>query len=92
LLFGAELSTAGQALGRLTGFTLLALALGCWPKLGADTKSAIRALLVFSLLTTVYLIYLGVGRELVGILLWPAAAGHAALTILLSRSWLSGSR
>ena len=34
LLFGAELSAAGQVLGRLTGFTLLALALGCWPGLG----------------------------------------------------------
>ena len=44
--------------------------------------SAIRALLVFSLLSAVYLVYLGVGRELVGILLWPAASGYAALTIL----------
>ena len=34
LLFGAELSEAGNALGRLAGFALLALALACWPKLG----------------------------------------------------------
>jgi hypothetical protein len=32
LIFGAELSEPGQALGRLTGIVLLGFALACWPK------------------------------------------------------------
>jgi hypothetical protein len=92
LLFGTELSGGGQALGRLTGFALLALVLACWSGIGAEARSALRALLLFSLLTTIYLRLSGGGRELVVILLWPAAAGHAVLTILLARSWLSGPR
>jgi hypothetical protein len=88
LLFGAEFSDAGQGLRRLAGFALLALALACWPRLGAEVRSAVRALLVFSLLTAVYLVYLGVRCQSVGILLWPAAALHAALTVLLVREWL----
>lgn len=87
LLFGAEMSGGGQALGRLTGFALLALALACWPGGGADVRSALRALLVFSLLVTLYLAYLGIAGALAGILLWPAVALHAALTILLGRDW-----
>src|SRR5690348_11127029 len=74
LLFGAELSDAGQALGRLAGFALLAFALACWPGGGAASRSALRALLVFSLLTTIYLVYVGVGGALVGVLLWPTVA------------------
>ena len=42
LLLGAELSSPGQALGRLAGIALLALSLACWR---AEKKSAIRALI-----------------------------------------------
>jgi hypothetical protein len=87
LMFGAEFSAPGQALGRLAGFALLALAFPCWPTLRADRKSALRALVVFSLLSAIYLIYLGVGRGLAGPLLWPAAAIHAALAMILIREW-----
>jgi hypothetical protein len=92
LVFGAGFSPAGQALGRLAGFSLFALALACWPRLGADRVSSIRALLLFSLLSAIYLIYLGVHRGLVGPLLWPAVALHAALTIMLIRGWFVGSQ
>jgi hypothetical protein len=94
LLFGAELSGGGQALGRLAGFALLALSLACWRGRGAASGSvaALRALLVFSRLTTIYLVYLGVRGEQVGILLWPAAALHAALTVPLVRGWLTIAR
>jgi hydrogenase/urease accessory protein HupE len=76
LLFGAELSDAGQALGRLAGFALLALALACWPTRGTTSGPvpALPALLVFGLLTTIYLVYLGFGSELVGPLLGPVPA------------------
>jgi hypothetical protein len=92
LLFGAELSGAGLALGRLAGFALLALALACWPGGAADVRSALLALLVFSVLTTVYLAYLGISGALIGILLWPAVALHGVLTILLARGWLASAQ
>jgi len=36
-----------------------------------------------------YLIYLGLGGQWPGILLWPAVAVHAVLTILLARAWFN---
>jgi hypothetical protein len=40
-------------------------------------------MLIYNTLVTIYLAYLGIGGELVGILLWPAVALHAVLTGLL---------
>jgi hypothetical protein len=40
-------------------------------------------MLTYSLLVTLYLLYLGVRGEWVGPLLWPAVAVHTALTMLL---------
>jgi hypothetical protein len=34
VLLGADLSSAGQAVGRIAGFALLSLGLACWPKGG----------------------------------------------------------
>jgi hypothetical protein len=45
-------------------------------------------LLIYNLLVTLYLLYLGIGGKLVGVLLWPAVALHAMLAILIVRSWL----
>jgi hypothetical protein len=45
-------------------------------------------MLCYSLLVTLYLAYLGIRGEWVGVLLWPAVAIHAILTILLVRAWL----
>jgi hypothetical protein len=92
LLFGAEFSGPGPALCRLAGFALLALAYACWPRLRADRKSAIQALVVFSLLSAIYLFYLGIGRGLAGPLLWPAGAIHAALAMILIRESFKISR
>ena len=93
LLFGSELSAAGDALGRLAGFALLALALACWagPGIAAQSIAAFRALLLFSVLTTVYLLYLGIGSGPVGPLLWPASALHAGVAIFLGRGLLRTS-
>jgi hypothetical protein len=49
--------------------------------------ATVRALLVYNLLATIYLIYLGFATNLTGILLWPAVAMHAILTVLLGRAW-----
>jgi hypothetical protein len=50
-----------------------------------QTDPARRGLLVFSVLTTALLAYLGLATQLVGPLLWPAAALHAVVTTLLAR-------
>jgi hypothetical protein len=90
-LLGAELSEPGRALGRFAGSALLSLGLACWPGVRGEepTAAALRAMLMYSLLTTIYLLYLGIASDLAGMLLWPAVAFHAAATILLGRAWLS---
>lgn len=87
LLLGAELSEAGRVLGRLAGITLLALVAACWPghMVSGGVNPARRGLLVFSVLTTAFLVYLGLATQLAGPLLWPAAALHAVVSIFLAR-------
>jgi len=85
LIFGAELSEAGQALGRLAGIALIGFALATCAAPASASQPAVRALLIYNLLATIYLGYLGVATALVGILLWPAIALHAFLLILLGR-------
>jgi hypothetical protein len=94
LLLGEAVSGAGMALGRVAGFALLGLGLACWPGLESARANnpALRALLTYNLLRTVYLAYLGIGGRSVGSLLWPAVAIHAALTVLLARAWLAAVR
>ena len=41
-------------------------------------------MLTYNLLVTIYLAFVGLSTEFVGVLLWPAAALHAALTVLLA--------
>ena len=63
LLLGDGVSGAGMALGRVAGFALLSLGLACWSRLdsaGANTP-ALRAMLTYNLLATLYLAYLGIG-------------------------------
>ncbi len=88
LLFGAQVAGAGSVMSRIAGMGLIALGLACWPgrDLGNGT-GALRAMLVYSLLATLYLAYLGVGGEWTGVLLWPAVAVHALLSVLLARAW-----
>ena len=86
LLLGGDLSPAGVALGRLAGFALLALGIACWPR-GSAAGGPASAMLAYSLLAALYLLALGFGGALVGILLWPAVVVHAAFTFLLIRAW-----
>ena len=89
LLFGAEIAGAGVVMSRIAGISLLALGLACWPGRDAGSRAdrALRAMLSYSLLATLYLGYLGTVGEWVGILLWPTVGLHAAVTILLARAW-----
>jgi hypothetical protein len=93
LLLGVELSEPGQVIGRLGGFALLALVLACWSGAGAQSMatSSLRALLVFSVLVALYLVYLGIGSRLVGPLLWPAMVLHSVVAICLAGIWVNTS-
>jgi hypothetical protein len=91
LIFGAELSEAGQALGRLGGIAMVGfgLAAGSAPTV-SQPASVVRALAIYSILAAIYLGYVGLAGKLVGLLLWPAVALHAIFPVLLGRAWQRG--
>jgi hypothetical protein len=67
LLLGADLAVAGIAVGRVAGIALLSLGLACWLSRRALNKAAaLAAMLTYNLLVTAYLMYLGLGGQLVG--------------------------
>ena len=89
LLLGVDLSGVAIAIGRCFGIALLALGWACWPG-GQPVESgspAVRAMLLYNVLIASYLVYLGAARDLVGLLLWPAAALHAVVAIALIWTW-----
>src|SRR5262245_13822889 len=91
LLFGADIDSTAVALARVAGIALCSLSLGCWMgrrEAGAKTPSLV-AMLTYNILVAPYLLYLGIGSELVGILLWPAVVVHAAFTLLFAYSLVS---
>jgi hypothetical protein len=81
LLFAAEISGAGVTMSRLAGVALVGLGIACWP--GTDTRWALNGMLTYSGLAMLYLVWIGVRREVVGLLLWPAVVVHAMLVVLL---------
>ena len=89
LLLGTGVSGVGIALGRVAGFALLSLGLACWPGVdsGGAKSPALRGLLTYNLLATIYLAYLRIGGQWVGSLLSLAVAIHAVMTFLLARAW-----
>jgi hypothetical protein len=93
LLLGAVLAGAGIAVGRVAGMALLSLELACWmSRKDANKTAALAAMLTYNLLVAAYLMYLGYGGELVGILLWPAITIHAVLTLLFAYVWFNGQQ
>jgi len=86
LLFGAEIMGAGIVIARIAGISLIALGIACWP--GSKPRWALYGMVTYSTLAMVYLVYVGLtgGR---GILLWPAVAVHAVLSLLLVLSSLT---
>jgi hypothetical protein len=84
LLFGAAIAGAGVLASRFAGISLIGLGVACWPR--GEVKQALLAMLIYNLLVTCYLVFLGLGGAWAGILLWPAAGGHAVLTLLLGRA------
>ena len=68
LLLGARPSGAGLAMSRVAGIALLGLGLACWPDRDViASRAPLRAMLVYNVLATLYLLFLG--------------GAHAVLTI-----------
>jgi hypothetical protein len=89
LLLNADVSGVCIVLGRVCGFGLLSFGLACWPDRKAAGKfgCAFWAMLIYSVLCTLYFLYLGIGGKWVGSLLWPAVVWHGAVTFFLTISW-----
>jgi hypothetical protein len=83
VLFGGDLNGAGSNISRIAGIALLGLGVSCWP--GSAVFQPLYGMLTYSTMAMLYLIVLGVRADEVGILLWPAVAVHAILSILLIR-------
>jgi hypothetical protein len=93
LLLGAEVTGVAVVIGRVAGIALLSLGVGCW--LGRQEATggwALSAMLLYNVLVTLYLAWVGLGAEFVGVLLWPAVVVHAALTALLGFAWSKNHR
>ena len=90
LLFGGGLGVEGVAVARFGGISLLSLAAAVWPRGGTAPVSALRAMLLFSAASALYLVFVGLRAETVGAILWPAAIAHGGLGLLLARAKPAG--
>lgn len=86
LLFDAQIAGAGTVISRVAGIALIALGLACWP------GPALAGMLTYSVLVTLYLVYVGLGGEWVGILLWPAVVLHTVMAFLLAGTWFKARK
>ena len=93
LLFGSDLSGAGEATGRIAGLVVVCPAVGCWPRDGESGQSRVLIpLAALSWLAAAFLVVSGAAGANVGLLLWPAAALHLILAVLLTRAWMESWR
>jgi hypothetical protein len=93
LLFGSELNGAGEATGRITGLVMICLAAGCWPRDAEISRSQdLIPLAALSWLAAAFLVVSGAVGADVGLLLWPAAALHLLLAVLLTRASMESRR
>jgi hypothetical protein len=85
LLFGAGENGTDPPLARFCGIALIALGIACLPKKSAAQSNSASCLLAFNFAATVLFttVAVGVGATQHGILIWPAAILHAAITIAL---------
>jgi hypothetical protein len=79
LLFGQEVADVAIPLARVTGITLIALGVACWP------GPPLAGILTYSAVVALYLAFLGFAGGLTGVFLWPAVALHVILTALFTR-------
>ena len=89
-LFGSDLNAAGEATGRICGLVMLCLAAGCWPRAGESGRhQALVPLVALSWLAVAFLLVTALIGVNEGLLLWPAAALHLILAVLLTWTWTS---
>lgn len=88
LAFGSALSPSGDALGRVAGFAFIAFGVAGFPQTGQISRRALSALLGYNVLAAAFFLWLGIRGETVGPLLWPGAALHTLLSVLLARMLL----
>jgi hypothetical protein len=86
LVFGSASDGAGQAMARLAGVALAALAVSCWPAEGARWPR--HGMLAYNALAAILLLSIGAAGQPVGWLLWPAAILHAVMAVLLAAAML----
>ncbi len=92
-LFGSDLNATGEATGRISGLVMLCLAVGCWPRADeSGPHQALVPLVALSWLAAAFLVVTGIIGANVGLLLWPAAALHLILAVLLTRAWMESRR
>jgi len=84
LLLGDELAGLGLVVARCFGVALLALSLAVWPGQEASSRSA-QAMLLYNAGLTLYFAWLGTAGHVAGPFLWPAAAVHGVVALLLAR-------
>ena len=83
LLLGAEIVGVGEVVSRFAGIALIGLGVACWPN--GSARQASYGMLTYGMLAALYLAYVGIRGQWIGVLLWPAVAVHAVLIILLLR-------
>jgi|SRR5712664_1601981 len=83
VLFGQQLAGIAIPVARVAGIALIALAISCWP------TTPLIGMFAYSSAVTLYFVYIGLAGEFSGMLLWPAAAVHALLSVLLGRACLA---
>ena len=86
LLLGEEPTGLALEVARVAGIAILGLGIACWP------GPPVLGMLVYGVGIALYLAYLGLTGAATGSLLWPAAAFHLILSVLLGRNWLLGDR
>jgi hypothetical protein len=97
LLLGSPLETSAAAtLGRVAGAALLALGVACWlARDDADSRAArglVGAMVLYNVGAVLILGVVGIGSQHVGLVLWPAVALHAAMTVWCLVKLMSGNR
>ena len=86
LLLGEDLTGMGSPVARVAGFALIGLGIACWP------GPPIAGMLVYGAGVAILLAWIGLKGEASGVLLWPAVALHAILTVLMLRELITQKR
>ena len=85
LLFGPDIAGIAIVISQFAGLALLSLGVACWSC--GSAASALSGMLTYSSLATLGLLYLALGGNWNGPLLWPAVVLHAVLTLLFTWAW-----